>query len=173
MIGLRTFAVAAALVLAGCDAGAPTGTSQVTGVAASDAQFVQQMVLNHREAVVLASAALDPTRAAPLPIQRLAQRIEFEDNLEIGQMSRWLRQWQVPSPVASASPSRPESNQAWLAAMMNNRREALAAAAELQRTSQNPQVLDLAAAIERRLRAELKALRSAAQVAATADSPGQ
>lgn len=155
-------AAVVALVLAACSSDLSGEAPQVTGVAAGDAGFVQRMLVNHKQAVALASRALDPTGAAPLPLQMLAHQIQTGDNAEIGQMSRWLRQWQVPTPLVSSTTSLPASGfeQSWLRAMIGNRRAAIAAARQVRRTSQNPQVLDLAAGMERRLREQLRTLRA-------------
>lgn len=57
---------------------------------AADVRFVQDMIVHHRQAVDM--SLLAPSRAASDAIRRLAARINDTQELEIGMMTRWLRE---------------------------------------------------------------------------------
>lgn len=56
---------------------------------AADVRFVQDMILHHRQAVDM--SLLAPSRAGSDAVKRLAARINDVQELEIGTMTRWLR----------------------------------------------------------------------------------
>ena len=57
---------------------------------AADVRFVQDMIVHHRQAVDM--SLLAPSRAGSDAIRRLAARINDTQELEIGMMTRWLRE---------------------------------------------------------------------------------
>lgn len=160
--------------LTACDRGYPTESSQfATGstpslqsVSSVDAAYAQDLLLQDTEAVALASTALDPNRSASPRVQQLAQEIATGGNQQIGEISRLLRQWQVPSPApATSSPvqslvglSGTQFDNAWLAAMVAHHQESIAAAVEAQK-SDNPQVKDLAVATARTQNAQVAVMQ--------------
>ncbi|MEV5408000.1 DUF305 domain-containing protein [Thermopolyspora sp. NPDC052614] len=57
---------------------------------AADVRFVQDMILHHRQAIDM--SLLAPSRAASDAVKRLASRINDAQELEVGMMTRWLRE---------------------------------------------------------------------------------
>ena len=56
----------------------------------ADVRFVQDMIVHHRQAVDM--SLLAPSRTGSDAIRRLAARINDTQELEIGMMTRWLRE---------------------------------------------------------------------------------
>lgn len=57
---------------------------------AADVRFVRDMVVHHRQAIDM--SLLAPSRASSDAVKRLASRINDAQELEIGMMTRWLRE---------------------------------------------------------------------------------
>ncbi|BCJ75200.1 hypothetical protein CS0771_47440 [Catellatospora sp. IY07-71] len=62
----------------------------------ADVQFLQQMIVHHQQALMMARMAA--ARAANADVKQLAGQIEQEQAPEIEQMSTWLQQWGKPVP---------------------------------------------------------------------------
>lgn len=105
----RSTALIAVLIAASAAAGcAGTQTTQGAPVPAvaqpspteqfndTDVQFLQQMIVHHQQALMMARMAAQ--RAADADVKQLAVDIEQEQTAEIEQMSTWLRQWGKPVP---------------------------------------------------------------------------
>jgi len=109
-IAVVTFAVAGALVLAGCGdsdhsmngmsgTGSPHTSSPSTSTSdfnTADVTFATDMISHHRQAVQMAQMA--NTRAASPVVKSLAARIEDAQGPEIATMSAWLKAWGKPVP---------------------------------------------------------------------------
>lgn len=162
------------LALTACDRGYPSESSQfATGSTPSlqsvnsvDAAFAQQLLVTDTEAAALASTALDPTRSASPRVQQLAQEIATGSNQQAAELSRLLRQWQVPSPAPTATSAVQELaglsgsrfDRAWLKAMIAHHQASIAAAVEAQK-SDNAQVRDLAVTTVRAQNAEVSVMQ--------------
>ncbi|WP_144128075.1 DUF305 domain-containing protein [Catellatospora sichuanensis] len=118
MMAVTTAVLLSASALSGC--GASTQTTPSTHVPAAvqpsptqqfndiDVQFVQQMIVHHQQALMMAQMAAD--KAADADVKQLAVEIEQEQTPEIEQMSTSLAQWGKPAPSMGpgmAMPSMP------------------------------------------------------------------
>ncbi|GAA1636891.1 DUF305 domain-containing protein [Catellatospora bangladeshensis] len=62
----------------------------------TDVQFLQQMIVHHQQALMMARMAA--AKAADADVKQLAAQITQEQAPEIEQMSAWLQQWGKPVP---------------------------------------------------------------------------
>ena len=63
---------------------------------AGDVAFVQGMIPHHKQAVEMATIALDPARNAGAKVKDLATRIQGAQDPEIELMTGWLKDWGRP-----------------------------------------------------------------------------
>lgn len=106
---VRTTALTAVLIAAGAVSGCagkqatqsapvpavvqPSPTQQAND---TDVQFLQQMIVHHQQALMMAKMAAQ--QAADPEVKQLAVEIDQEQTPEIEQMSSWLQQWGKPVP---------------------------------------------------------------------------
>ncbi|MEV4413093.1 DUF305 domain-containing protein [Catellatospora sp. NPDC049609] len=105
---VRIAVLTAVLMTAGTAGCAGTQTTQRAPVPAvaqpsptqqfndTDVQFLQQMIVHHQQALMMARMAAQ--MAADAQVKQLAVEIGQEQAPEIEQMSTWLRQWGKPVP---------------------------------------------------------------------------
>ncbi len=97
-----TFAVVAALTVAGC--GSDTDSNDSTGSGGAqfneaDVTFAQQMIPHHEQAVEMATMAQE--RASSPEVKQLAAKIEAAQGPEIDTMTGWLEDWGQEAPSDS------------------------------------------------------------------------
>lgn len=97
-----TFAVVAALTVAGC--GNDTDSNDSTGSSGgqfndADVTFAQQMIPHHEQAVEMATMAQE--RASSPEVKQLAAKIEAAQGPEIDTMTGWLEDWGQEAPSDS------------------------------------------------------------------------
>ncbi len=106
---VRTAALTAVLITTSGAVGcAGTQTSQSVPVPAvaqpsptqqfndTDVQFLQQMIMHHQQALMMARMAAE--QSADPEVKQLAVEIDQEQMPEVEQMSSWLQQWGKPLP---------------------------------------------------------------------------
>lgn len=100
-----TFAVVAALTVAGCgndtDSNGSTGSTESSGAQFNDADvtFAQQMIPHHEQAVEMATMAQE--QASSTEVKQLAAKIEAAQGPEIDTMTGWLEDWGQEAPSDS------------------------------------------------------------------------
>lgn len=97
-----TFAVVAALTVAGC--GNDTDSNDSTGSGGAqfndaDVTFAQQMIPHHEQAVEMATMAQE--QASSTEVKQLAAKIEAAQGPEIDTMTGWLEDWGQEAPSDS------------------------------------------------------------------------
>lgn len=97
-----TFAVVAALTVAGC--GSDTDSNDSTGSGGAqfneaDVTFAQQMIPHHEQAVEMATMAQE--QASSTEVKQLAAKIEAAQGPEIDTMTGWLEDWGQEAPSDS------------------------------------------------------------------------
>ena len=88
----------------------------------ADAVFAQNMVPHHRQAVEMATIALDPARRASAEVMGLAKRIQAAQDPEIELMTGWLAAWNQPlggSPATTAMAGMDHSDMTGMSGMMS------------------------------------------------------
>jgi uncharacterized protein (DUF305 family) len=99
-MGRRTvgLALTAALLLAGCGRSIPEPAA--ASFNASDVRFLQDMIGHHQQAIEMATLA--EGRSRRLQLVKFAAGIAAARQAEVSAMRRWLTQWNLPTPPATA-----------------------------------------------------------------------
>jgi uncharacterized protein (DUF305 family) len=145
----------------------------------ADVQFAQMMIPHHRQAVEMADLAA--TRATDPEIKQLAAKIKGAQQPEIDTMTGWLTAWKQPSvqaaghnmPGMGAMPgmmseqdmaalraaSGAEFDRQFARMMIAHHNGAIQMARDVQKNGSNPDVKNLASAIEQAQAAEVQQLQ--------------
>ena len=151
----------------------PTVSASVPPVAgtATEVSFAQSMIPHHEQAVEMADMALNPKYEASPEVQQLAEQIKSAQGPEIEQMTQWLQQWGAPTTSPGGhmhgmdhdmggmtmsgmmSPKQMKElrasrgtqfDQLWLSMMIEHHQGAIDMAQQVEASSTNPQVQELA-----------------------------
>jgi uncharacterized protein (DUF305 family) len=84
-----------ALLLTGCGSGTTAATPQYN---AADVMFLQMLIPQNEQGIEIVKLA--SARPVPAAVKELAAAIEVTQKTEVGDMRRWLREWNQPETVA-------------------------------------------------------------------------
>jgi uncharacterized protein (DUF305 family) len=140
----------------------------------ADVMFVQMMIPHHEQASEM--AAMASTRAGDPEIKEIAGKIKAEQDSEIQTMKGWLNQWGKPVPQGGMGRGMPgamsgedmkkleaargkEFDKLFAAQMITHHKAAIEMARAEQTNGLNPQVKELAKAIQNTQEAEIGQLQ--------------
>ena len=184
-LGLVAMLAAAAISVAGC--GGASRASDVDQHNAADVEFAQEMIPHHQQAVMMAEMV--QRRGASAHLEDLAERIETAQEAEIDQMAALLDAWgEEPSwrghmrgmhgmygwgrgdgwsPMMGGRAFGPMGRvhragfeQMWLTMMIAHHRVALRMTAAEQADGESPELVALAAEMEKVQRAEIAEMQT-------------
>lgn len=96
---LKVVLALTAVLVAGCGRGAPAEPAAAS-FNASDVRFLQDMLGHHEQGIEMAALAEGRSRRPQLV--SFAAGIAAARQAEVSTMRRWLRQWNLPTPSATA-----------------------------------------------------------------------
>jgi len=139
-----------------------SSTSAASSSRAGDVMFAQMMIPHHQQAIEMADLALtnDTTSTA---VRTLAEQIKGAQDPEIQTMQGWLREWGAPTgaamdhgtagmmtaqDMASLKAARGQQfNRMWLQMMVEHHQGAVTMAQDVQSTTEDPRVRQLAQSV--------------------------
>ena len=144
--------------------GSPSSSSaqSSSGSRAGDVMFAQMMIPHHQQAIEMADLALtnDTTSTA---VRTLAEQIKGAQDPEIQTMQGWLREWGAPTgaamdhgtagmmtaqDMASLKAAKGQQfNRMWLQMMVEHHQGAVTMAQDVQSTTEDPRVRQLAQSV--------------------------
>jgi uncharacterized protein (DUF305 family) len=92
---VRVVLAVVALLLAGCGSGA---TAAAPSYNAADVMFLQMLIPQNQQGIEIVRLAA--ARPLPASVKELAAAIEVTQQTEVGDMRRWLHDWNQPETVA-------------------------------------------------------------------------
>ncbi len=89
---MRLVLAVVALLLTGCGSGATAAAREYN---AADVMFLQMLLPQNQQGIEMVRLA--PARPLPATVKELAAAIEVTQQTEIGDMQRWLHDWNEPA----------------------------------------------------------------------------
>lgn len=152
----------------------PSMSAGMAGGQAGDVAFAQLMIPHHEQAIAMADLALDAEAEASTEVTALAEQIKSAQDPEIAQMTAWLQEWGAPTQMpgmsgdhsgmdmggmtgagmmsdedmaALADASGADFDRRWLQMMIAHHEGAIDMAEQVQSTTSDPKVQELAQAV--------------------------
>jgi uncharacterized protein (DUF305 family) len=139
-----------------------SSTSAASSSRAGDVMFAQMMIPHHQQAIEMADLALTNDTTSPA-VRTLAEQIKGAQDPEIQTMQGWLREWGAPTgaamdhgtagmmtaqDMASLKAAKGQQfNRMWLQMMVEHHQGAVTMAQDVQSTTEDPRVRQLAQSV--------------------------